>query len=36
MDFNDFLAMVVEELRDVSLLLSIKLILMYIFDINLF
>lgn len=34
MDFNDFLAMVVEELRNVFLLLSIKLILMYIFNIN--
>lgn len=34
MDFNDFLVMVVEELRDVFLLLSIKLILMYIFNIN--
>lgn len=36
MDFNDILAMMVEELRDVSLLLSIKLILMYLFDINWF
>lgn len=36
MDFYDILAMIVEELKDVSLLLSIKLILMYLFDINWF